>query len=69
MSYFRLDGKSTCLNREKMVNKFNSSSKVLLFLMSTKVGSLGMNLVGDNRVVIFDASWNASHGAEAACRV
>ena len=40
-SYFWLDGKTTVLNREKMVNKFNSSSKVLPFLMSTKVGVWG----------------------------
>lgn len=63
--YMKLDGTTTIGSRQSMIDKFNNSQDVFVFLLTTKVGGLGINLTGASRVVIFDPDWNPSTDTQA----
>ncbi|XP_031712833.1 ATRX chromatin remodeler, like isoform X2 [Anarrhichthys ocellatus] len=71
VDYYRLDGSNNAVSRKKSADEFNNDSNFRgrLFLISTKAGSLGINLVAANRVIIFDASWNPSYDIQSIYRV
>ncbi|KAF7688995.1 transcriptional regulator ATRX-like isoform X2 [Silurus meridionalis] len=69
--YYRLDGSTTATARKKWAQEFNNvrNTRCRLFLISTRAGSLGINLVAANRVVVFDASWNPVYDIQSMFRV
>uniref|UniRef100_A0A8D0CIY2 DNA helicase n=1 Tax=Scleropages formosus TaxID=113540 RepID=A0A8D0CIY2_SCLFO len=71
IDYYRLDGSTNAMTRKKWAEEFNDTSNTRgrLFLISTRAGSLGINLVAANRVIIFDASWNPSYDIQSIFRV
>ncbi|KAM7259996.1 hypothetical protein ACFE04_015737 [Oxalis oulophora] len=68
--YLRLDGSTSISKRQKLVNQFNDASKdEFAFLLSSKAGGCGLNLIGGNRLVLFDPDWNPANDKQAAARV
>lgn len=53
--YFRLDGTMSIVKRQKLVDQFNDpNGKEFIFLLSSKAGGCGINLIGANRLILFD---------------
>ncbi|KAK4200516.1 SNF2 family N-terminal domain-containing protein [Triangularia verruculosa] len=63
--YIRMDGKTAIKQRQTFVDQFNNDPSLDVFLLTTKVGGLGVNLTGANRVIIFDPDWNPSTDVQA----
>ncbi|GIL43573.1 hypothetical protein Vafri_1202 [Volvox africanus] len=59
--FVRLDGTTTINKRQKLVKVFNDpAERQFAFLLSSKAGGCGLNLIGANRLVLFDPDWCVS---------
>ena len=68
--FVRLDGSMSIKKRGKVVDSFNSpDSTDFIFLLSSKAGGCGLNLIGANRLVMFDPDWNPANDEQAMARV
>lgn len=66
----RLDGSMNIRKRQKIVDTFNNpESPEFIFLLSSKAGGCGINLVGANRLILLDPDWNPANDAQAMARV
>ncbi|KAF5482427.1 hypothetical protein F2P56_002999 [Juglans regia] len=64
-SYRRMDGLTPIRQRMALIDEFNNSNDVFIFILTTKVGGLGTNLTGADRVIIYDPDWNPSTDMQA----
>ena len=65
VNYRRMDGTTNISARQSLVDEFNSNADAHVFLLTTKVGGLGVNLTGADRVIIYDPDWNPSTDVQA----
>lgn len=64
-NYLRMDGSTPIAVRQSLVDTFNNNDYYHVFLLTTKVGGLGINLTGADRVIIYDPDWNPSTDIQA----
>ncbi|KAJ1485931.1 P-loop containing nucleoside triphosphate hydrolase protein [Baffinella frigidus] len=68
--FVRLDGGTSVKKRQTLVDDFNDPmKKQFAFLLSSKAGGCGLNLIGASRLVLFDPDWNPANDKQAAARV
>jgi DNA repair and recombination protein RAD54B len=57
--------------RQEYVTQFNKMShrNCFIFLLSSKAGGVGINLVGASRLCLIDQDWNPSHDLQSMARI
>ncbi|RHZ60218.1 chromatin-remodeling ATPase CHD1 [Aspergillus thermomutatus] len=68
-SYQRLDGTIPAASRRLAIEHFNApGSSDFCFLLSTRAGGLGINLMTADTVILFDSDWNPQADLQAMAR-
>ncbi|XP_013200032.1 DNA excision repair protein ERCC-6-like [Amyelois transitella] len=63
--YLKMDGTVSVSQRQNLIKTFNDNSEYMVFLATTRVGGLGVNLTGADRVIIYDPDWNPATDNQA----
>lgn len=67
--YCRLDGSTELEDRETQIRNFTEpDSDITIFMLSTRAGGLGINLMTANHVVLYDSDWNPQVDLQAMDR-
>ncbi|KAI8801332.1 P-loop containing nucleoside triphosphate hydrolase protein [Cladochytrium replicatum] len=65
----RMDGDTPISERQAMIDKFNAErSEIFAFLLTTRTGGVGINLMTADTVIIYDADWNPQQGIAFGCK-
>ncbi|EXJ85363.1 adenosinetriphosphatase [Capronia coronata CBS 617.96] len=56
--YLRLDGATKIEQRQILTDRFNNDPRILVFILSSRSGGLGINLTGADTVIFYDLDWN-----------
>ncbi|KAL1417095.1 hypothetical protein MTO96_027151 [Rhipicephalus appendiculatus] len=66
--WLRLDGQTSVADRQDLIDQFNGDDEILVFLLSTRAGGLGINLTSANVVIIHDLDFNPYNDKQAEDR-
>eukprot|EP01135_Chromosphaera_perkinsii_P004147 Nk52_evm54s270 gene=Nk52_evmTU54s270 len=70
LSFLRLDGSTPLQKRQQLVDTFNSKHSLYsVFLLSSKAGGVGLNLVGASILILYDIDWNPANDQQSMARV
>lgn len=52
-----------------LIKSILTTNSPVVFLLSTKAGGVGINLIGASRLILVDSDWNPSHDLQAMARI
>ena len=63
--FCRLDGQTKLDDRQEEIERFYKEQDTKLFLLSTRAGGLGINLIAADTCIIYDSDWNPQQDLQA----
>jgi SWI/SNF-related matrix-associated actin-dependent regulator 1 of chromatin subfamily A len=66
--FTRIDGSTKIDERQSLIDTFRDDETITAFLLTTKAGGTGINLMYANKVIIFDGSFNPQDDRQAENR-
>ena len=63
--YVQLDGRVKLEDRQQNIDRFFKDEDCKVFLLSTRAGGLGLNLIAADTCIIFDSDWNPQQDLQA----
>ncbi|KAL3480279.1 SNF2 family N-terminal domain-containing protein [Aspergillus californicus] len=64
----RIDGAISQSDRQAQIKAFNTNKDFKIFLLSTRAGGQGINLVAADTVILYDSDWNPQQDLQAQDR-
>lgn len=64
----RIDGATAQADRSDAIEEFHEGNSVNVFLLTTRAGGVGINLVAADTVILFDSDWNPQQDLQAIDR-
>ncbi|BGP41041.1 DNA-dependent ATPase fun30 [Rhodotorula kratochvilovae] len=68
LKYLKLTGQTAVSDRQNLVDAFNKTDDITVFLLSTRAGGLGLNLTAANTVIFYDCDYNPHNDKQAEDR-
>lgn len=68
IAFTRIDGSTKMEQRQSLIDIFTDDESITAFLLTTKAGGTGINLVAANKVILFDSSFNPQDDRQAENR-
>lgn len=66
--YLRFDGSTAVVERQTIIDEYIENKEIFVFLLSTKAGGLGINLIAADTVIIHDIDFNPYNDKQAEDR-
>jgi DNA excision repair protein ERCC-6 len=64
-THLRLDNKTPVQRRLETIEEFNKNQECFAMVLTTRIGGVGLNIIGADRVVLFDPDWNPMTDVQA----